>query len=226
MTPPTGSRRWSAAAGQTSYSSPHLHSSGSGDRVLLAHGGGLIAVDAIQGTLLWKHDWPGFSPLQPAIVPGGFLLATSGEMGGIGVRRLAVTPDVAGWTVRETWTSTGLKPYFNDFAVHRDHAYGFDGSILSCIDLADGSRKWKGGRFGHGQLLILADQEAMIVLSEEGELALVALSPSAFQELARVRVLDGKTWNHPAISGSTILVRNGEEMAAYRLPVAAAVASR
>ena len=149
---------------------------------------------------------------------GDVLVNAIASTGGIGTRRLHVSHGSGRWNVEERWTSNGLKPYFNDFVVHEGHAFGFDGSILSCIDLGDGTRKWKGGRFGNGQLVLLADQDLLLVLSEEGELALVGATPGQFTELARVRVLDDKTWNHPALVGDVLLVRNGEEMAAFRLP--------
>jgi len=141
-------------------------------------------------------------------------------MGGLGLRRLAVSHKAGAWNVVERWTSTGLKPYFNDFVIHKGHAYGFDGSILSCIDLADGARKWKGGRYGSGQLVLLPDDDVLLVIGEEGDLALVSATPNEFKELAKVPAIDGKTWNHPVVVGDTLLVRNGEVMAAYKLALA------
>jgi hypothetical protein len=134
--------------------------------------------------------------------------------------RVNITHADGGWIVKERWMTTGLKPYFNDFVVHQGHAFGFDGGILAAIDVASGTRKWKGGRYGHGQLVLLSEQNLLLVLSEDGELALVSATPDKFTEIARVPAIEGKTWNHPVLVGDVLLVRNGEEMAAFRLTLA------
>ena len=98
--------------------------------------------------------------------------------------------------------------------------YGFDGAIMSCLDLKDGTRKWKGGRYGSGELVLLRDQGVLLVLGEEGELALVKAAPDGFTELARFPAMDGKTWNHPVLVGDRLLVRNDNVMVAFRLALA------
>lgn len=214
----TGQPRWLGPKGGVSYSSPHLATIGGVSQVLLLSGAGVTSVAPADGTLLWQHAWRGFPIVQPALIADGDVLITAS--GTSGTRRIAIARGPDGWTVGERWTSIALKPYFNDLVVHEGHAFGFDGRILSCIDLADGTRKWKGGRYGNGQLVLLPDQDLLLVLSEEGELALVGATPDQFRELGRFAAIEGKTWNHPALVGDILLARNGQEMAAFRLSLA------
>jgi outer membrane protein assembly factor BamB len=217
----TGQPRWSGPDGGNGYSSPELSTIDGIEQILFLSAHGAIGVTPADGKLLWEYPFPSdVRIVQPGLTSDGDVLVTAGGAGGgTGIRRLAIANGAGGWTVTERWTSPGLKPYFNDFVVHNGHAYGFDGTILSCVDLKDGARKWKGGRYGNGQLVLLADQDLLLVLSEEGELALVAAAPGQFKELARFPAIKGKTWNHPALAGDELLVRNGQEMAAFRLPV-------
>jgi len=160
--------------------------------------------------------------VQPALTADGDILigTGSGMAGGVGVRRIAVAHRTGAWTAEERWTAGGLKPYFNDLVVHEGHAFGFDGSFLACSDVSEGQRKWKGGRYGHGQLILLPDQDLLLVLSEKGELALVSATPDQFRELGRFPAIEGKTWNHPVLAGDVLLVRNDQQMAAFRLSLA------
>jgi outer membrane protein assembly factor BamB len=218
----TGKPRWFAPRHGGSYSSPHLSTIDGVVQLVLLSGAGVTGVAPSDGTVLWKHAWPGTGIVQPAVIGGDLLLGSSAGGKNAGMARVTVAHGAGGWNVTERWTSTGLKPYFSDFVVHEGHAFGFDGSILACIDLHDGQRKWKGGRYGHGQLVLLPDQDLLLVLSEEGELALVKAAPDQFTEIARYPAIQGKTWNHPVLVRDVLLVRNSEEMAAFRVPLAAA----
>src|SRR5499426_480972 len=215
-----GRQRWQGPPGRGGYSSPHLATIDGVAQILLLNGEGAISVDPSDGKLLWKHEWNGDGIVQPSVIAGADVLIGSGSgLAGVGLRRVAVAHGPGGWAVEERWTSNGLKPYFNDFVVHKGYAFGSDGSILACIDLKDGKRKWKGGRYGHGQIVLLPDQDLLLALSEEGELVLVGATPDQFTELARFPAIEGKTWNHPALVGDLLLVRNSEHMAAFRLPL-------
>ena len=213
----TGAPRWRQPTGRGSYGYPQLLTLGGVPQVVLLNGAGATSVAPADGAVLWKHSWAGAAILQPALTPDGAVLIAIGGAVALGTRRLAIAHGPGGWTAEEVWTSTGLKPFFNDMVVHNGYAFGFDGSILSCIDLKDGKRKWKGGRYGNGQMLLLSDQNLLLVLAEEGELALVAAAPEQFTEIARFPAMTDKTWNHPVLVGDLLLVRNGREMVAFRL---------
>jgi outer membrane protein assembly factor BamB len=214
----TGSPLWFGPKGNGGYSSPHLMTIAGVPQVVLLNGEGATSVAPSDGTALWKFAWSADGILQPALTEDGDLLIGSGSgMAQVGLVRFTVSHDTSGWSTKERWKSFELNPYYNDFVVHKGHVFGFEGSELACIDLKDGSLKWKGGRYGHGQLVLLSDQDLLLVESETGELSLVKATADELTEVARFKAINGKTWNHPVLVKDILLVRNSEEMAAFRV---------
>ena len=150
---------------------------------------------------------------QPVVIPPNRVFLSSGY--GTGGAVIELTSSSSGFTVREVWRNNRMKNQFTSSIFHDGFIYGLDESILACLDAETGAVKWKGGRYGYGQVMLASDH--LIVLTEDGDLALVRASPDRHEEVARFHALDGKTWNHPAMSDGVLLVRNINEMAAFDL---------
>jgi outer membrane protein assembly factor BamB len=212
-----GKPLWFGPDGGNSYSSPHLLTIDGVQQVILMSNSGALSVEPGSGKQLWKYDWPIEDRiLQPAVIAEGELLLT-GEYNSI--KRINVSSTEGNWSVKELWKSTEMILNFNDIVIHKGYAYGFDGPKIACTDIKDGRCLWRGKPY-RGWLLLLADQDLLLLLTEKGELALVEANPSAFKELAWFPAIKGKTWNHPVLVGDILLVRNSLEMAAFRLLLA------
>ena len=211
----TGKPRWFGEDGGSGYSSPQLLNISGVAQVLLMSKAGALSVDPTSGKKLWEYYWPIEDRiLQPAVLENGDLLLTEEYKN---IRRVSVSLEGKEWKTRDIWTSQDLKSVFNDHIIHKGYLYGFDGPYMACVDLRDGKRIWRGDRY-QGYTLLLADQDMMLVLTEKGEVALVSASPDEFTEISKFQAINGKTWNHPAIAGNILLVRNAMEMAAFLLP--------
>lgn len=211
-----GEPAWTAPTGALGYSSPQLISIDGENQVLSFDDGGVIAVDPASGTVRWRHDAPshGWRAVQPHLFGDRQVLFGSEDLGLVLVD---LTKAAQTWTAAQRWTTKNLKPAYNDFVVLDDSIYGFDGGIFSCVDAKTGERRWKGGHYGHGQVLLLADQRLLLVLSETGEVVLLAANPQRLEELGKFQALEGKTWNNPAVAHGRLYVRNDQEMACYEL---------
>lgn len=214
----SGTKAWCGGAGKNGYSSAQLADIGGVPQILMTSSFGVQSFEPATGAVLWENEWQTkMNPrvVQPTIIENKAVLVGTAE--GKGTRYLSVVQTDSGWTVEEKWTTREFRPYFNDYVMYRGYCYGFDGNMLSCIDAHTGKRRWKGSHYG-GQVLLVENSEVLIVLTEKGELALVKASPSAFEEIARIPAIKGKTWNHPVIANGRLFVRNAEEAACYALP--------
>lgn len=214
----SGNLRWATATGVDSYSSPQLTRITGEDLVLMLTNEGLSMVDPTTGLLRFEHvaKIPGYRALQPQSVDGDTVLIPSPM--NEGTRAIRIRRSDGKLSAEEVWTSKQLKTDFSDFVVLEGHAYGADGGIFTCIDLKTGERRWKGGRYGKGQVVALVDSKLLLVAAESGDVFLLAATPDAHLELGRIKAIEGKTWNHPIVAGHRLYLRNSEEAACFELP--------
>jgi outer membrane protein assembly factor BamB len=219
----SGDLVWTGGERHISYSSPIVTELRGTAQVLIVNEDTVSAHDPRSGRVLWEFPWPGSSSANAncsQVVPIGEdrVLVSKGYFQGAAVWEIGQSSSAA-WEPRPVWSAPRvLKTKFTNVAVHEGHAYGLSDGILECVELTSGRSQWKGGRYGHGQILRVRD--LLLVLTEEGELVLIELSPREKNKvLGRIQAIEGKTWNTLALSGSRLLVRNAREAACIELPL-------
>jgi outer membrane protein assembly factor BamB len=207
-----GARVWSSLDDKATYTSPMLVTLGGKRQILAVTASRAVGLEPASGALLWEFPWKteyDINSALPVVVDESHFLISAGY--GHGAALVEVAPTGA----KAVWQNTKMKNKFNHSVLYNGYLYGFDESILACIDVKTGDLKWKGGRYGYGQLLLAGGY--LVITSEQGDVALVKATPEGHQEVAKFTAIEGKTWNSPAISDGYLLVRNTSEMACYRI---------
>ena len=148
-------------------------------------------------------------------VPENQIIISSGY--GLGAAMLKIEKNTNQFTVNRIWKSTRLKAKFNNFIQKDNHIYGLDDGIFTCLDSRTGETRWKSGRYGHGQMLLV--DRWLLVAAETGDLILMEPIPEEHREVFRLPVLSQKTWNPPAMAGDFFLMRNDQEIVCLKLPI-------
>ena len=218
----TGEPVWRAGDRQVGYSSPSEARLLEVRQILSVNEDNVSSHEPATGRLLWRHDWPGVSTSTPNCsqavpLPGDRVLLSKAYGGGAELLQLRRSDDGA-FLVETVWRDTALlKTKFANVAVFEGYAYALSDGVLECVELESGRRAWKGGRYGHGQILRVG--ELLLVQEETGSVTLAEASPRGLSELGRFQAIEGKTWNNVALYGRLLLVRNSVEAACYELPL-------
>jgi outer membrane protein assembly factor BamB len=214
----TGERVWSALGDKQAYCSPMLVTLNGIRQLLVVSATRMMGIVPGDGAVLWEYPFATFNGInaaQPLVIGNNRVFVSASYGAGSAMIELSRSGDRV--SVREVWSNNRMKNRFSGSVVRDGVIYGLDEGILAAMDAESGELKWKGGRYGYGQVLLAGDN--LIVLTEDGDLALVRAIPERHQEISRFPVLEGKTWNVPALSGGYLLVRNLAEMAAFDLRV-------
>ena len=219
----SGELAWHAGDDPAAYASPMLTRLDGIEQILIYNAAAIVGHDPASGEVLWRYPWKEEQVIKCAqpVVLGDFgeeqqnrVLLSSGYA--IGSVLLEVERVDGRFEAAPVWETRQLRAKFANMLVRDGYVYGLDEGILTCLDLADGSRQWKQGRYGHGQMLLVGD--LLLIQAEGGDVALVEASPKRYREVARLPALTSKTWNPPALAGKRLLVRNDREAMCFELP--------
>ncbi len=214
---------WEAGTQQVSYASPTMATLGDQRMIVCVNENNVTGHEPTTGEVLWNVEWWGRSNgeanvSQPTLFPDGRLLLSKAYGKGSALWKLTSSADVPISTELVWENKAALKTKFTNLVVRDGFAYGLSDGILECVEIETGEKQWKKGRYGHGQLLLVDD--VLMVQAESGDVVLVDASPESFREITKFAAISGKTWNNLCLYGDRLLVRNAEEAACYRLPLA------
>ncbi|PQO35283.1 hypothetical protein C5Y96_09620 [Blastopirellula marina] len=219
----TGEKVWEGGHHQISYASPSIAQVDGKDQIISVNESTITGHDPSTGQEMWSIDWPGNSAGN----------ATCSQVHSLGSNRFFVSKGYGqgastfevqavgeGFTTKVLWdNSRVLKTKFTNVAIQDDYVFGLNDGILEKVKLEAKRPEWRERGFGHGQLLLVGD--VLLVMGEEGDLALVDTASEDYHEFSRIKALSSEiapTWNPLCLYGDLLLVRNAEEAACYKLP--------
>lgn len=211
-----GKLAWTSDVGQQSYSSPIVANVAGREQLLNLAGFNFNGLDPNTGALLWSYHFGtsiGITASQPIVIGEDHIFISAGY--GLGCAMLDIKQRDGKLSADALWSNVRMKNKFTSSVYYEGHLYGLDERVLACLDAKTGERNWKGGRYNYGSVLLV--QGHLLVMGEDGELALVEATPEAFKEVSRIQLFHDKTWNNPALVGGLLFARNHREMVCFDL---------
>jgi len=203
----TGKEKWRSLNDPAGYCTPVVIQPKSGRQVVIWTPENVHGVDAATGKPLWKVPYKvtyGVS-IAPPVFHDGIVFVT-GYWEGAKAIKLGPRPTDAEviWTDAKNLRGLMAQPLYRD-----KHIYTIDRDFgLTCCELATGKKLWTDdnqltpkSRNPHASIVWQNNTNRVLALNAIGELVLARLTPKEYEELSRVKVLNGRVWGHPAFVG-------------------------
>jgi outer membrane protein assembly factor BamB len=216
----TGAVVWKKQDFNPSPSTPTLIKVDGQDQLVIALGDHVVGLNPDNGELLWKHphqcDW-GLNITPPIWGPDNILFISSAYSGGS--RALELRQTGGQTTVKELWANRRMRVHHSTMVRLGDLVYGSSGDFgpapMTAVEVKTGNIVWQDRSFPKVNL-VYADGKA-ILLDEDGQLALVTLSPQGMKVISKAPLLARTAWTPPALAGTRLYVRDRKMLAALDL---------
>jgi outer membrane protein assembly factor BamB len=215
-----GSVVWKGQDFKNAHSSPLLIDVDGQRQVVALLASEVIAVNPDTGQVLWRYPHEtenGLAISTPVWAPGNLLFISSAYSGGS--RVLELHQSGGNTQIKELWYNRRLQSHFGTAILQGDYIYfssGHNGpAFMTCVKLRTGEIAWQERGFSKAQL-VSADGK-LILLDEDGTLALIAPTPDAFRVLAQAPVLRHLSWTPPTLVGTTLYIRDRHDLMALDL---------
>jgi len=217
----TGNVLWKSGNEKFTHASPMIIRVADQDQLVCFMAKRVLGLDPANGKLLWEHDYPTNKAgnFATPIFDGKDTLFVSAAYG-MGSRGLRLNSTSGAFRVDQLWHSQKMKLHFGSAVLVGDHVYGSSGSanspcFLTAIDIHTGTVAWKERGFAMASCLY-ADGK-LILLDEDGTLALATVSPAGIDVHAKFTAATHPAWTTPTLAGTKLLVRDQKTIAAYEL---------
>jgi outer membrane protein assembly factor BamB len=197
------------------YSSPIVADVGGVRTIMAFTAEAGVGVRANDGKLMWRNSSAanGTANIATPVYSDGKVFFTSSY--GTGAALLGLK--AAGNEVRaqEIYFTRDMKNHHGGVVLVNGHIYGYNDSILTCLEFNSGKMLWRDRSVGKGAVTY-ADGH-LYILSENNVVGLVEATPAAYREKGRFSIADQglPSWAHPVVSGGRLYIRNQGTLTSY-----------
>ena len=210
---------WKSQDYRITYSSPILIEFAGEKQLVFLMNKEMMGVNPANGDLLWHQAFEPEGANFPTPLWNGNDLIFCSSAYDSGSRLIKLTKKDGKTTPEELWYSRKMRIHHGNAVRIGDYVYGSSGdsgpAFFACMNLKTGKVAWRKRGFAKSTC-VLADGK-IIILDEDGQLALAIVSPEGLNVLSKCTITKRYSWAAPTLVGTTLYVRDRERIMALDL---------
>ena len=174
-----------------------------------------VGVRASDGKLMWRYRQVANRTANittPIFSDNKVFYTSAYDTGGV---LLGLTAQNGEVKAQEIYFTREMQNHHGGVLLVNGYLYGFNNSILTCLEFSTGKMMWRNRSVGKGSLTY-ADGH-LYIESEDNVVGLAEASPTGYREKGRFRIPDQglPSWAHPVVAGGRLYIRNQRTLVQY-----------